>query len=527
MVAELRERQIPVELSKKHELQGGSMLLINTRVWLQRLSEDAGRKITLSDVPKAEWERLSKSYDALYLLGIYKPSLASEENARQYLYQYTQALPHNSSKSDVKASPFATVGYEPHPDIAKNWREWDKVVDHEIHKRGMKVIIDFVPNHVGLDHPWVMEHPDYFIQSDQNQYNDELQRAHRERRVAVFDPREFTDKEGNTFHLARGKDPNFPAWTDTLQLNYANPKVQDAMAQEVAQLARHADGVRCDMAMLLNPSTFLQTWGHLLSGTERVFMEKSNFWKKATDKARRVKNGFVFMAEAYWDQNQLVKDGFDYTYAKGELYDKCESLVRGRGNPEWIANYLKFDPNLSHRINFTENHDEERALMKFGEAPSKAFSALLAFMGKGVWMVHQGQEEGSRIKIPMQISRTRRETPMTDLQAYYQRLHVWRRMVPFREGNRTIPPHFPADNEGSSRNIIVQQGDIKSKRMIACTNLSNNTSRSFVMVPPGAKIQVFDLMSGQSVKDIATPTESGHFFVELKPWSSQIVVCDN
>ena len=110
-------------------------------------------------------------------------------------------------------------------------------------------MLDFVPNHMGLDHPWVEEHPEYFITGTEL----DLARA----------PKNYTwvkRKRGDLL-LAHGRDPYFPGWPDTLQLNYANPATQEAMIGELLKIAGQCDGVRCDMAMLVLPDVFERTWG--------------------------------------------------------------------------------------------------------------------------------------------------------------------------------------------------------------------------------------------------------------------------
>ena len=161
-------------------------------------------------------------------------------------------------------------------------------------------MLDFVPNHMGLDHPWVEDHPDYFIQGTEL----DLARA----------PQNYTwvkRKRGDLL-LAYGRDPYFSGWPDTLQLNYANPATQEAMIGELVKIAGQCDGVRCDMAMLVLPDVFERTWG------QRAPL----FWPTATQRVRERVPGFLFMAEVYWDLEwTLQQQGFDYAYDK-RLYDR-------------------------------------------------------------------------------------------------------------------------------------------------------------------------------------------------------------
>jgi hypothetical protein len=99
---------------------------------------------------------------------------------------------------------------------------------------GMRLILDFVPNHVAPDHPWTGEHPEYFIRG--------------EAADAQSDPASFIETGGRVF--ACGRDPFFPAWPDVLQLNAFDPGLRPAARDTVLDIAGQCDGVRCDMAML-------------------------------------------------------------------------------------------------------------------------------------------------------------------------------------------------------------------------------------------------------------------------------------
>jgi len=119
------------------------------------------------------------------------------------------------------------------------------IARHELAKRGIRLILDFVPNHVALDHPWVSEHPEFFIQGNADD--------------AKNDPVSFAQVGGRVF--ACGRDPYFPAWQDVLQLNAFQPGLRQTVLGSVSSIAGQCDGIRCDMAMLLLNSIFERTWG--------------------------------------------------------------------------------------------------------------------------------------------------------------------------------------------------------------------------------------------------------------------------
>ena len=179
--------------------------------------------------------------------------------------------------------------------------------------------------------------------------------------------------------LAYGRDPYFDGWPDTLQLNYGNPQLQQAMIGELERIAGQCDGVRCDMAMLVVPEVFERTWG----------IRAEPFWPKATESVRRQHPGFLFMAEVYWDMEwTLQQQGFDYTYDK-RLYDRLREQ-HARPVREHLCADMDYQDKLAR---FLENHDEPRAAATF--APEvHAAAAVLTYFSPGLRFFHQGQFEG-------------------------------------------------------------------------------------------------------------------------------------
>jgi glycosidase len=231
-------------------------------------------------------------------------------------------------------------------------------------QRGLRLMLDFVPNHTGPDHHWVAEHPEYFIAGD----DPDLAR----------EPQNYTrvQRQGGDLVLAYGRDPYFAGWPDALLLNYGNPELQHAMIGELERIAGQCDGVRCDMAMLVLPDVFESTWG----------LSAPLFWPRATAAVRRKYPGFLFLAEVYWDREwTMLQQGFDYAYDK-RLYDR---LCDGHARPvrEHFHAGLDYQDKLAR---FLENHDEPRAAATF--APDRhAAAAALTFLSPGLRFFHQGQ----------------------------------------------------------------------------------------------------------------------------------------
>ncbi|OGK13759.1 hypothetical protein A3A93_05460 [Candidatus Roizmanbacteria bacterium RIFCSPLOWO2_01_FULL_38_12] len=221
-----------------------SMLQINTRVLLNELSKKYGRPLTLAQLPDDELARITDGFDMIWFMGIYEPSTAARNSALNYIDEYRGKFP-DLDPDDVVASPFAVHSYSPSPDVATSWQEWDERIVQRLHSMNKKVVLDFVPNHVAPDHQWVNENPEYVVTftpeeaQNYNQFEYELRNG----------------PNGDQKAIAHGKD-GLSFWTDTVQLNYANPDLQESQLQQALELSRHCDGVRCDMAHLMLSNAF-------------------------------------------------------------------------------------------------------------------------------------------------------------------------------------------------------------------------------------------------------------------------------
>lgn len=503
--------------------------LINTRLWLHDMfgdqdPEDPDRK-TIKDVPQKVWDRLEQQSDIVWFMGIFKPSPHSQQHCAKYAHEYRYAIP-DISPEEVQASPFAVPSFEPNPLIAQDWNEWDGVVD-TLHKKGKKVVVDFVPNHVAVDHPWTVEHPEYFMQANEQRYREA---------PSLYVP--VVDAKGVVHYLAHGKDPNFPEWADTLQLNYAKPEVQDVMIQTLGELSRHADGVRCDMAMLLNPGTFTRTWGFLLSEEERRYIHKHPFWERAIPLVKnKVRNegrdNFYFIAEAYWDKEQLGEH-FDYIYAK-DFYDHLRRIVQKGDSPlrrdggNNLLDHVRYmmtayeDLGRHYKdVLFIENHDERRAIEEFGKEPSKAAAVLAGLIPNSLFLLNQGQARGNRVRPPMQIGRFPREEGIDDVREFYDRLISLKRSALFQKGDWEM-----AEVRDSAPSIVPMRVRYRrgGKTMYAyiCTNFGPQTASCRIPAITGEhEVLAYDLNNNQTVFN-PDQERSGGMYAELLPWQTEII----
>ena len=356
-----------------------SLYQINTRVWLTELSRALGRAATLDDIPDAELDRLAEmGFDWVWFLSVWRTGAAGRRVSRsnpEWRREFEETLP-DLCDEDIAGSGFAIAGYTTHPALggdAALARLRDRLRD-----RGLKLMLDFVPNHTALDHPWVEDHPEYYVVGTEL----DLARA----------PQNYTwvKRRGGDRLLAYGRDPYFPGWPDTLQLNYGNPATQDAMIGELLKIAGQCDGVRCDMAMLVLPEVFERTWG----------IASQPFWPEATRRVREQAPDFCFMAEVYWDLEwTLQQQGFDYTYDK-RLYDRLRDRHAGP-----VRDHLRAGLDYQDKLaRFLENHDEPRAAATFPPGVHEA-AAVITYLAPGLRFFQQGQFEGRTKRISPHLCR--------------------------------------------------------------------------------------------------------------------------
>jgi glycosidase len=293
-----------------------------------------------------------------------------------------------------------------------------------LHRHGLKLLLDFIPNHVGLDHPWLHEEPQLFVHNSKKM-------------PGMFEP----PGKARDLFIAHGKDPYFPPWTDTAQLDYRNPETRTRMQNELLSVANRCDGVRCDMAMLLLEEVFARNWAGVPAPVAPMDQE---FWVTAIGAIRSAHPDFVFVAEAYWDlECRLQQLGFDYTYLKA-FYDH----VMARRFPELHALLKQPREFLARGAYFLENHDEERVAGRLGWSEHKAAAVLLMSM-PGLRLLHDGQLEGLSQRVPVQIGVRPPENPSADVARFYDDLLVALQDTSIGAGEWSMLEPVPADEKAT------------------------------------------------------------------------------
>jgi len=475
-----------------------SLYQINTRVRLSELSTSLGRPATLDDIPDVELDGLTRDgFDLVWLLGVWQTGEAARRVSRsnpEWLAEYQRILP-DFQESDISGSCFAVRDYHVHTDFGGD--EALARLRLRLRARGLRLILDFIPNHIAPDHRWVDEHPDFIVAGTEELLNTQPQNY-----------RQFDTAAGRRI-LAYGRDPYFAGWPDTLQLNYGNPALQEALLGELQRIAGQCDGVRCDMAMLVLPEIFEKTWG----------ITATPFWPKATTAVRAKVPGFLFLAEVYWDLEwTLQQQGFDYTYDK-RLYDR---LVEGTAPP--VRGHLLAGLDFQDRLaRFLENHDEPRAAATFTPEVHRA-AAVITFLTPGLRFFHQGQLEGKRVRIPMHLGRGPHEAQDTSLSSFYDQLLACIKNPAFRDGNWQLLEARPAwqGNRSSEEFVIFAWSGPGELRCLVAVNYSSHQSQCYVKLAwmdlAGKTWRLRDQLSPAEYYRIGDDLARDGLYLDLTPW---------
>jgi SAM-dependent methyltransferase len=435
------------------------------------------------------------------MLSVWQTSLAGQRVSRsnpEWRREFEETLP-DLKEEDIGGSGFAITGYSAHPSLGGDAAL--ARLRSRLRSRGLNLMLDFVPNHTALDHPWAQLDPEYYVPGTEA----DLERA----------PQNYTriSRGDGDVILAHGRDPFFSGWSDTLQLDYSNPTTQGAMIAALTKIAGQCDGLRCDMAMLLLPEVFERTWGR----------RPQPFWPRAIRCVRERFPDFRFLAEVYWDLEWVMQQqGFDYAYDK-RLYDRLRDR-HARSVREHLHAGLDYQERLAR---FLENHDEPRAAATFPPAIHEA-AAVITFLSPGLRFFHQGQFEGRLKRISPHLVRAPIETPNEALQQFYRRLLPVAHRATVRNGQWQLLDCAPAwDGNWTWDNFLAcAWHGPEGERLLVAVNYAEHQGQCYVPLPfvevAGRPVRLVDVMGSAIYDREGNDLLSHGLYLDLPGWGYHV-----
>ena len=401
------------------------MVAKSIHVWLDQLSRQYGRGIhRLEEIPNEELDTLSRrGFNALWIIGVWERSKAS------------QRIKQLTGNPEAAASAYSLYDYVVAsdlggPDAYQNLRDraW---------ARGIRLASDMVPNHMGIDSRWVIEHPDWFLSlpyppfpsytfsgpdvSSDSRAEIKIEDHYYNRTDAAVTFMRRDRQSGETRFIYHGNDGTSFPWNDTAQLNYLDPRVREGVIQTILHVARQFPIIRFDAAMTLTKRHYQRLWfpepgtGSAIASRAEHGLRKADFdrampqefWREVVDRVAAEAPGTLLLAEAFW----LLEGYFVRTLGMHRVYNSAfMNMLRDEENANYrsvIKNTLEFDPDVLKRyVNFMSNPDERTAVDQFGKG-DKYFGVctLLATM-PGLPMFGHGQIEGFAERYGMEYRRS-------------------------------------------------------------------------------------------------------------------------
>lgn len=480
------------------------LMEINAFFFISRMSEKYGRKLTLSTIPVDEWMRFAaQGFEYVWLMGVWRRSPGSRAHAVKepnLCRAYDMILP-DWKKEDVTGSPYAIFGYEldPYLGLPKELLKLKMLLNGI----GLGLILDFVPNHLAFDHPWTTEHPEYFVSC-----KPQTQRLHPD----------WSFITGSGKKLAHGRDPYFAPWIDTVQVNFWSSALRRAWQEELLKIAKIADGVRCDMAMLGLNDVFQRVWGEHISQSR----PETEFWGDVIEKVKERAPHFLFIAEVYWDMDwNLQQLGFDYTYDK-RLFDRLFY-----DSPISVRDHLKAEPLYRDKcLRFVENHDEERASVNFGQKKSQAAGIIIATV-PGLRFFYDGQLEGRRIRTPIHLRREPKESIHPETADLYKRLLAFTHSPVMHEGDWSLlASTYAWEKNETYQGIICWLWRYGPDWKLVTVNYSMIRSQALLFLSEELCrrpfVQLRDALTDKLYDRTGEELMRRGFYVDLQPWQAHL-----
>ena len=431
---------------------GDQLLEISIRPFLYSLSNKYGRSITkLRDIPEYEmhdWK--SMGFQWVWLYGAWtlgQRCLEFDLTDEILLNRYNEMLP-GWTKEDVIGYPLSIVDYKLNPELGTmEDLVWFR---EQLKQRGMRLMLDFVPNDTAIDAPEMISHPDYYICASDKDYDE-----NGNINLARFMP------DG----VAYGAGKWMPPMRFTAQLNIFKPEVREMQIQKLLDISEYCDGVRVHLAQYLITDQFATYWTDELDGFSKPDVE---FWKEAIDRVRHNYPDFVMMAESYGYENQemLLNCGFNYIYEKELIDHLANGDIAGFRNLIFQNHFI-----TKKMVHFIENHDEPRSITRFWGNQRAAMAATVALLTlPGIRLINFHQWLGYKNQIDVNLRRALKEPCDQKTVLFYSRLFRVLETNAIRYGTWEPLPVYDAEN------VVAWKWVKDNQHLLVTVNFSNNWS---------------------------------------------------
>ncbi len=396
----------------------------NTYVWLDQLSKKYGRHISrLDEIPDEELDTLAKwGFTGLWLIGLWERSPASKR------------IKQLRGNPEAVASAYSLFSYDIATDLGGE--EAYRSLSDRAWQRGIRLASDMVPNHMGIDSRWSIEHPDWFISLDHSpfpSYTYSGPNLSWDERVGIFIEDHYFDNSdaavtfkrvnfwtGEEKFIYHGNDGTSMPWNDTAQLDFLRAEVREAVIQTILHVAQKFPIIRFDAAMTLAKKHYQRLWfpepgsgGDIPSRADYGLTKDhfnqlmpAEFWREVVDRVAQEVPDTLLLAEAFW----LMEGYFVRTLGMHRVYNSAfMNMLRDEKNQEYrlvIKNTIEFDTEILKRyVNFMNNPDERTAVDQFGKGDKYFGVCILMATLPGLPMFGHGQIEGFTEKYGMEYQR--------------------------------------------------------------------------------------------------------------------------
>jgi len=478
------------------------MIAKNVYVWLDQLSRDYEREITqLDQIPDAELDRLARyGFTGLWLIGLWERSTASRRIKQIMGNPEAVASAYSLKEYSVAEELGGEAGFA---DLKT--RAWD---------RGIRMASDMVPNHMGIDSTWVINHPEWFLGLDYSPFptytyggvdlcDDErvgvyLEDHYYEHSDAAVTFQRRDHWTGSVKHIYHGNDGTQMPWNDTAQLDYLNPEVREAVIQTILDVARRSPIIRFDAAMTLTKRHYQRLWfpepgtgGDIASRAEHGLTKDefdqrmpNEFWREVVDRVAQEVPDTLLLAEAFW----MMEGYFVRSLGMHRVYNSAfMNMLRDEKNSEYrllIKNTLEFDPQILRRyVNFMNNPDERTAVDQFGKGDKYFGICTLMATMPGLPMFGHGQIEGYAEKYGMEYRKAYwDERPDADLVTRHEQqvfpLHHKRHL--FAGVDDFYLYDFYTHDGGVDENVFAYSNRVGDERVLVLNHNRYGDTRGWV-----------------------------------------------